>query len=209
MNTLEVIAKRYNLSLSEKLPISIPGISRDDLAVLFSELGFLTGVEIGVYKGEYSEILCKANPNLALYSVDPWSLGSFSTMIKGKIQTQDDYDLICANTRRRLYSYNCAVIRDYSVNVAKDFADNSIDFVYIDGNHDFQNCTNDIVEWSKKVKPGGIISGHDYGWWFRRDIHVYQVVNGYTHAYKIKPWFVIGEGVEKDKAQSWFWIKNG
>jgi len=34
--------------------------------------------------------------------------------------------------------------------------------VYIDGRHDYDSAMNDIVSWSKKVKDGGIISGHDF-----------------------------------------------
>jgi glycosyltransferase involved in cell wall biosynthesis len=43
-----------------------------------------------------------------------------------------------------------------------DFADESLDFVYIDGNHQLKYVVEDIVEWTKKIKKGGIIAGHDY-----------------------------------------------
>lgn len=44
------------------------------------------------------------------------------------------------------------------------FEDNSIDFVYIDASHEYEYVKKDIDIWSEKVKPGGIISGHDWGW---------------------------------------------
>ena len=48
------------------------------------------------------------------------------------------------------------------MDAVKDFADRSLDFVYIDANHEPQFVEEDIREWSKKVKVGGIVSGHDY-----------------------------------------------
>jgi hypothetical protein len=196
MNTLEYIVNKYSLP-DIKSPVTIPNTSRNDLAILFKELNFTTGAEIGVWKGRYSEVLCRANPDLKLYSIDPWDFRNF-------YETQAEGNTIYENAKNRLSSYKCSIIRAFSMDAVQEIQDYSLDFVYIDGAHDFQNCTNDICEWSKKVKAGGIISGHDYGWWYKRGIHVYQVVNAYTYAYKIKPWFILGD---KDKTLSWMWVK--
>ena len=48
------------------------------------------------------------------------------------------------------------------MDAVKDFKDESLDFVYIDANHGYESTKEDIREWSKKVKKGGIVSGHDY-----------------------------------------------
>lgn len=45
---------------------------------------------------------------------------------------------------------------------AKNYADNSLDFVFIDGSHDYTSVREDIISWLPKVKPGGIIAGDDY-----------------------------------------------
>lgn len=88
-----------------------------------------------------------------------------------------------------------------------DFSDNSLDFVYIDGNHQFASEANDIYEWSKKVRLGGIIAGHDYRKYRKSSFsHSYEVVNGYTQAYHIHPWFIIGQNI--DRIRSWFWVKQ-
>ena len=102
----------------------------------------------------------------------------------------------------------------------KDFKDNSIDFVYIDGNHTYDYVTQDITEWSKKVRKGGIVSGHDYGWWYhsqkmlkRTDGRVDLAVKTYTHTNNIHPWFVLGrrkmiKGETRDSHRSWFFVKE-
>jgi len=91
------------------------------------------------------------------------------------------------------------------MDAVKVFDDESLDFIFIDGNHSFEFVTNDIAEWGKKVKKGGIISGHDY---FRSRsgiyIHVKDVVNGWTYSHKIDPWFVL----EGNKNKSWMWVKE-
>ena len=33
---------------------------------------------------------------------------------------------------------------------------------YIDARHDYCGCSEDIQNWWPKVKPGGIMAGHDY-----------------------------------------------
>jgi len=88
-----------------------------------------------------------------------------------------------------------------------DFADEYFDFVYIDGNHIFNYVANDIYYWLKKIRVGGIIAGHDYRPYYPRSgIHVFQVVNAYTDAYGIKPWFITSYEVEK--VRSFFWVKQ-
>ena len=53
-----------------------------------------------------------------------------------------------------------------SEEASKHFENESLDFVFIDGLHDYESVKNDISYWYPKVKVGGIISGHDYcaGW---------------------------------------------
>lgn len=209
MNTLDYIVNKYKLDLSAKSPIEIPDIGRNGLAELFRELGFKVGAEIGVLEGEYSEILCKSNPKAKLYSIDPWRPQQGYTDFTKKETFKKAFE----KTRARLSRYNCEIIKKLSLEAVKDFADESLDFVYIDGNHSFQACTNDIVEWSKKVKQGGIISGHDY---IRHrkptNIHVYEVVKGYTEAYNIRPWFLLAaksviNGVISGEERTYLWVK--
>lgn len=49
-----------------------------------------------------------------------------------------------------------------SVEMAKRYEDQSLDFVYIDAAHDYESVMDDITAWAPKIKTGGYIGGHDY-----------------------------------------------
>jgi predicted O-methyltransferase YrrM len=53
-------------------------------------------------------------------------------------------------------------VRKFSFDAANDFADCSLDFVYVDAVHDYKNALRDILDWWPKIKPGGVMAGHDY-----------------------------------------------
>ena len=218
MNTLEKIVAKYSLEIKPDslMPFELRGVVRNDLGPLFKELGFKVGAEIGVLKGEFSEILIKDNPELKLYCIDPWDEGGFFTY---KEALTKDYSTAflkkCyAEALDRLSKYNCEIIKKDSMAAAKSFEDNSLDFVYIDGDHTFRHVVNDICEWIEKVRPGGILCGHDY----RRIVqlkgrcHVVEALSGYTTAYQIRPWFVLGKKSDprprRDKERSWMIVKE-
>lgn len=201
----------------DHLPLSIPNFGRDQLPILFRELGFTVGAEVGVMQGQYSEVLTRDYPELHLFCVDSWAqypgygLGDQKTM-----------DLYFARAKRRLVRRNVTYVRRFSVEAAKDFEDESLCFVYIDANHDLPSVINDIHAWLPKIKRSGICCGHDY---IQRGMgptifgkanktfHVKQAVEAYTAAYLIDPWFVLGraiprEGEIRDKIRSWLWVKD-
>jgi hypothetical protein len=214
MNTLAYILDKFNIETGREMPVEIPNIGRNEFAGLLADLGFNLGVEIGVWRGEYAEILLKANPQLRLYGVDPWDCHAFPPGIKGWTQNQADYDGFYEQAVKRLSPYpNHTIIRKYSMDALADFEDNSLDFAYIDGNHNFENAARDILGWQRKVRPGGILAGHDYAYFPKdADIHVKECVLGLTRAYGIRPWFILGEsarvkGVIRDKYRTFFWVK--
>ena len=212
---LKYILEKYSLNPNGKMPIEIPNIGRYALAGLFNELGYKRGAEIGVQSGEYSEILCKSIPGLELYCVDPWkSYKGYRDFVK-----QDRIDGFLREAHERLDRFNqdgngnrVHFVQKFSMEAARDFEDRSLDFVYVDAAHDLKNVTNDIVEWSKKVRRFGAISGHDYCVRTRpTDQHVVYAVDAYTKAYDIRPYFVLGAkskdpGVTRDFSRSWLWI---
>jgi len=204
MNTLDFLTKKFNLKHPDFYSkIELNDFGRKDLASLFHEMGFNLGAEIGVLLGRFSKEMCLRNPNLKLYSIDPY----LAFKEYKDATTQKNWDDNYKETLKRLEPYNCLLIREKSMDALPLFRDGELDFVYIDGNHEFTSEANDIHEWSKKVKKDGIIAGHDYIQYKAKSFsHSFEVVNAYTSAYRIHPLFIIGRNT--DRIRSWFWINK-
>ena len=146
---------------------------RIELAKHFATLGFTKGAEIGVCWGRYSEILCRHNPSLHLLAVDDWR----------KKRTWESYE----GTKVRLANLNVTIDRRPSMKAVRDVADESLDFVFIDANHEYTAVRDDIREWAKKVRVGGIVSGHDYYKTQAGNMGVINAVNEYVaeHGYTL------------------------
>ena len=207
INALGYLADKYSLNLDGKPPIIIESETKRlgrhyALPEIFKELGFSVGAEIGVVEGVYSARLCEKIPGLKLYSIDAWLVyEGYRDHVN-----QDKLNQLHKNAQETLAPYNCEIIRKFSMDAVEDFEDGSLDFVYIDGNHRFVDIARDIDGWEKKVRVGGIVSGHDYRRFkptFDNRYHVKPVVDAYTRSYGIRPWFVL----RGDKCPSWFWVK--
>lgn len=192
-------------------PVQIPDVSRDELPEFFVQMGFKRGAEIGVYKGEYTKKFCDAG--LIMYGIDPWRAfyGQGRTQ-----QHQERQDFLYGHAQRVLADHiarDCTLIRKDSMDAVKQFMDDSLDFVYIDGDHEFAHVAEDIVHWAKKVRPGGIVAGHDYTTSRPKAknaiIQVRPVVDAYTQVFKIKNLWYFGRDDKGDeKALSWMFVKE-
>ena len=207
MNELAYILEQWDLILDgSPMPIIVVDKTRVDLAKMFKDLKYRKGAEIGTARGSYAITMRLNNPNVELYCIDAWL--SYDGL--------DDYpdQGILSNyyisAQKRLEPYkNIKIINDLSMDAVKQFADGSLDFVYIDANHQFPYVAEDVFYWSKKVRKGGIVAGHDYLLDRREDgfVHVKEVIHAYTEAFDISPWFVVDKCTKK-RAGSWFWVKR-
>lgn len=202
MNTLDYIVKKYKVDLGQNNPIELKIGRYMDLPHLFDELGFRSGAEIGVFKGLYSKWLLKSIPGLKLYGVDSWS------HYQGyRDYVDDELKKAYNEAKENVRGYDCVLIEGKSNDAVKQFEDESLDFVYIDANHSYEYVVQDIALWSKKVRKGGIVCGHDYNETSNRDdweyMHVFEAVNGWTKSYKISPWFIL----TNNKNHTWMYVK--
>jgi hypothetical protein len=191
-------------------PFIVPDCGRDTLPEFFKDMGFKVGAEIGAYRGEFSAKFCAVG--LQMFVIDPW-MGFVGQGRTQQVQsTQDGY---YEAAKKNLAPYqNCFMIRKTSMDALSDFRDGSLDFVYIDGDHNFRHAAEDIYEWSKKVKRGGVVAGHDYFNTpsFARNVvcNVKSVLDSYVQAFDIKNWYIYKpeKGLDpNDKYYSWLFIK--
>lgn len=194
-----------------RVPVEIPDADRETLADCLASLGATTGAEIGVQAGLYLEVLCARIPGLHLYAVDTWR----PYVRHHEKVTSEQAEALYALTVRRLNPRSVTILRAPSVDAAERIADASLDFVYIDAGHEFSEVAADLAAWVPKVKPGGIVAGHDF---VKRTnpahrVHVVEAVTGWTQAYHVHPWFVLGRkqarrGERRDSPRSWLWVKR-
>ena len=173
-------------------------LDREKMARLFKGFEFKKGAEIGVRRGEFSEYMLKVNPDLNLTLVDPWWTEDITASRRGEKRQSADYEN-CMN-RMKQYGSRVQILKMTSMDAINQIPDNSLDFVYIDGCHEFDYVMRDVIEWARKVKPGGIVSGHDY---YRfKNAGVVEAIDAYTKMHRINEWFLTNE-----RAPSWFWAK--
>lgn len=202
LNTLDYIIDKYKVDITQPMPVELP-IDRGGLAYLFNDLGYKKGVEIGVEGGFYAIVLNRAIPGLSYTGIDPYE--SYPGLIyhRNPEKWKMLYDMAIEN----LKPYKGArVLKEFSENAAKRYKQ-EFDFVYIDGNHDYSYVVADILAWYPKIKPGGILAGHDYKnserW---HPIRVKDAVLHCADLFKVKTWFLTMERTEGKQAQSWLWV---
>jgi len=170
--------------------------TRVDLAKHFGELGFKVGAEIGVCKGKMSRVFCWYVPDLYLAGIDTWTSDPNDPGDEGELNSSNE-----RHARRILSPFHVTLLKCTSRDALKYFDDGILDFVYIDANHTFDYVMFDIIEWSRKVKIGGIISGHDY---YRiKNFNVILAVDTYLKAHPELTGYITSD----DHTPSWWWTK--
>jgi hypothetical protein len=123
--------------------------------------------EIGVWKGDFSERILRVTQPRELHLVDPWryDAGSDQWHGTGSAGSQDRMDVIHDEVRRRFDGDPRVVIHRADSSACRElFADQSLDWVYVDGDHLYDAVLFDLWSLAPKVKPGGFMAGDDFLW---------------------------------------------
>lgn len=140
------------------------------------------GAEIGVAEGAFSAALLEAAQPRELHLIDPWShleTGSDLLLAPEALTQADDArargeafdapppnaegDELFAKVGARFDGDpRVRLHRQYSYKAAAAFDDGSLDFVYVDGNHHYEFVLRDLQDFAAKLKPGGLLFGHDF-----------------------------------------------
>jgi hypothetical protein len=132
---------------------------------LVNDYNLKIGAEVGIAFGTQSIQILKDTNIEKLYSIDPHQYFPQSVYSNGMNFTQQHFELIHYNVQQRLKKFDnrSEIIRKTSLNAVKEFEDNSLDFVYIDDNHSYENVKAELHAWYTKVRLGGLLIGDDYG----------------------------------------------
>jgi len=182
--------------------------SREDLPVMFNRLGLIdVGVEVGVQTGAYSAWILHRWAGSKLISVDPWRADDPEAYLDVANVEQRRHDELHRSTTHRLapFGVRSEVWRMTGAEAAQHVGDGSLSFVYLDARHAEADVAEDLTLWEPKVRPGGIVAGHDYfdGVVPEGDFGVKSAVDNYFGA---RGW-TINETVGDRPWASWWVVK--
>ena len=139
------------------------------------------GAEIGVAQGDFSQAILDAAAPSALHLIDPWShleigsdlLGSADLLANQRAtgagespaavpENSEGFDTYSKVVERFATEPRVHIHRQYSYKIVSQFPDAHFDFVYLDGNHTYEFVLRDLQDFAAKLKPGGLLFGHDY-----------------------------------------------
>lgn len=152
-------------------------------------MGFLpkhsVGAEVGVFKGEFARVIHERCDPSELHLIDVWrhtdfdfdnplpEHASYPALFRAHLKHAEPdladrpiaevYEAFLDRVRAFAAERKGVTIhRGLSTEIAKTFPDQYFDFVFIDANHDYQPVLNDLHAYAPKMKPGGLIIGHDH-----------------------------------------------
>lgn len=164
MSALE--ASRHNCSW--------PELYYDKIQSLIAILKPRTIVEIGVAYGYHAQHILRSNPKVKYFGIDPFISGYDSSDLfdrdVGELFKTDPaagmerlYSAVSMGLEREFGS-RAEILRMSSISAEKEFEDESVDLVFVDGDHRFEAVEKDLAEWWPKIRSGGILVGDDYKW---------------------------------------------
>ncbi|KAF4747636.1 hypothetical protein FOZ63_031629 [Perkinsus olseni] len=142
------------------------GMRWDTAIALLEEMAVHRGpnlavVEIGVFSGHFSDFVLGALPNVTLIGIDPYygDDGTFPPEL-----AHLDPVMVYEQTKERYSKYGerAKLWATTSKEASRVIPDESVDLIFIDGCHEYDCVREDIDLWLPKLRPGGIMSGHDF-----------------------------------------------
>lgn len=123
-------------------------------------------VEVGSWRGRSTVAICEAlqkKSGASLVAVDTFEGDPHIEQLEASKDLQQDgvYKAFCANTAA--YPFR-SIMRTTSLEAVNRFQDGTLDWVFINAFHEYSAVLADIEAWYPKLKPGGLLSGHDYGY---------------------------------------------
>jgi predicted O-methyltransferase YrrM len=116
---------------------------------LINEMKYEYAAEIGVDQGIFSNVLLEKTNLKKLYCIDIW---------QNSVKKQKAIELLKKHESRIEIYQGLSTATE----ILDKIQNNSLDYVYIDGDHSLEGIFYDMRAWIQKIRIGGIMSGHDY-----------------------------------------------
>lgn len=127
---------------------------------------WLLFVELGAWKGHstsYLARLVKDRAGAEVVAVDLWEATTDPAIVGHAAAGDLPYlrEIFHANLELAGVLDWVRAVDSETADAAGPFDDRSVDFVFVDARHDYESVLADVVAWSPKIRPGGVMAGHD------------------------------------------------
>lgn len=170
--------------------VSLPlgGLTHNDFEELFNlvaknkcntnhNINGIKIAEVGAWTGLATcllSLIAEANKG-KVYSID-WFKGSTATNLENAGWVFNIRGIFDKNLAQFEQTKTVEVIQKTSEESVKDFGDGSLDVVFLDADHRYQQVKRDIELWLPKLKQGGLLCGHDCEVPFRNGVSEFMMV---------------------------------
>jgi SAM-dependent methyltransferase len=172
----------------------VSNASGKQLSSLLGQDKDLVGIEIGCSFGETAEYLLK-NLRGYLHSIDPYeNYVDWNSDVLDKNVNSRNYNRM--RERTKPYGDRFILHKQFSDDAVNNFEDNSIDYIFIDGLHTYEQVLKDCKNYYPKIKSGGLFSGHDY--FVIKEVK--RAVDEFAN--------IVGAEVKTGINDIWYWFKS-
>lgn len=119
-------------------------------------------VEIGVHRGDFSQMILDWLWPINLLLVDPFQIGyeRYDDGNNVRYSTETDYYYV----KNRFEQLMFVVVYRYDSTMARlNYQKGYFDFIYIDADHRYESVKQDLQMWSELLSENSLLCGHDYG----------------------------------------------
>lgn len=172
-------------------------ISGKDVLPLLENVKNPVGIEIGVDEAPTSWFFLKNREDLKLYGIDPYQAYQdwYPEGFISQRQQDEKYDAM--RERTKPFGDRWKHYRLTSDDAVRLFDDDSMDFIFIDGLHEYDQVLLDCRNYWPKIKKGGVFAGHDY-----------TVIPGVNRAVNEFAAEVGATPIHLPEQDAWYWIKE-
>lgn len=110
-------------------------------------------VELGADKGDFSATIIRTMIPRHHSIVDTWATERYNSK---------KFEYVKNRFASELDSGQLSILRLDSIEAAKEFDDETIDFLYIDTDHRYRHTLDEIRAWAPKISRHGILAGDDF-----------------------------------------------
>lgn len=129
---------------------------------LINEYKLRVGCEIGIFMGSHCKRILETTAIEKLYGIDPYM--NYAEDNTGLVLSRNYWEIFHLKVKDKLAPFNdrFELLRLKSLDAAKLFKDESLDFIFLDASHTYDAVKEDLHAWYSKVRKGGLLVGDDY-----------------------------------------------